>query len=93
MFNECSKQSCYKETNPMVMYHVIKIYCSQCKILLYKYQKGGSGRLVKCYTEKIVKDFTNGDLKCPQCEQPFAREAMIRGKPAHKIIQGKVFVK
>jgi hypothetical protein len=77
----------------MVMYHVIKIYCSRCKIILYKYQKGGSGRLVKCYTEKIVKDFTKGDLKCPQCKQPFAREAMIHGKPAHKIIQGKVFVK
>jgi len=77
----------------MVTYHVIKIFCSQCKLLLYKYQKGGSGRLVKCYKEKIVKDFTNGNLKCPQCKQPFAREAMIHGKPAHKIIQGKVFVK
>ena len=93
MFNECSKQSCYKETNPMVMYHVIKIYCSQCKTLLYKYQKGGSGRLVKCYKEKIVKDFTKGDLKCPQCNLSFARAAMIHGKPANKIIQGKVFVK
>lgn len=77
----------------MVTYHVIKIYCSQCKKLLYKYQKGGSGRLVKCYIEKIVKDCTKGDLKCPQCNVTFAREAMIHGKPAHKIIQGKVFVK
>ena len=77
----------------MVTLHVIKIYCSQCKILLYKYQKGGTGRLVKCFKDKIVKDCTSGDLKCPQCKQPFAREAMISGKPAHKIIQGKVFVK
>ena len=77
----------------MVMFHVIKIYCSQCKILLYKYQKGGSGRLVKCFKDKIVKDYTDGDLKCPQCKKSFARDAMISGKPAHKIIQGKVFVK
>jgi len=49
--------------------------------------------LVKCYKEKITRDFTKGDLKCPQCEGAFAREAMIHGKPAHKIIQGKVFIK
>jgi len=77
----------------MPSYHIIKIYCSQCRALLYKYQKGGSGHLVKCFTERIVKDFTKGDLSCPHCRAPFAREAMVRGKPAHKIIQGKVFVK
>ena len=49
--------------------------------------------MVKCYNDKIMKDFTKGDLRCPQCEVLFAREAMIHGKPAHKIIQGKVFVK
>ena len=47
----------------------------------------------KCYKDKIVKDFTKEDLRCPQYQGPFAREAMINGKPAHKIIQGKVFVK
>ena len=47
-------------------------------------------RIIK---DKIMKDFTKGDLRCPQCEGTFARETMIHGKPAHKIIQGKVFVK
>ena len=75
------------------MSHIIKIYCAQCRTLLYKYQKEGSGHLVKCYKDKIMKDFTKGDLRCPQCEGTFARETMIHGKPAHKIIQGKVFVK
>jgi len=75
------------------MIHIIKIYCAQCRTLLYKYQKGGSGHLVKCYRDKIMKDFTKGDLRCPQCEGTFARETMIHGKPANKIIQGKVFVK
>ena len=76
----------------MAQFHTIKIYCAQCKTLLYKYQKGGTGRLVKCFKDKILKDYTGGDMKCPQCKVAFAREAMIRGKPAHKIIQRKVFV-
>ena len=75
------------------MSHIIKLYCAQCRTPLYKYQKEGQGHLVKCYKDKIVKDFTKGDLRCPQCQVPFARETMIHGKPAHKIIQRKVFVK
>ncbi len=73
--------------------HVIKIYCANCQTLLYKYSKTGSGHLIKCYQDKIIKDFTKGDLKCPQCKEPFARQRMIHGKPANKIIQGKVFTK
>jgi hypothetical protein len=77
----------------MPVNRTIKIYCSQCRTLLYKYQKAGTGDLVKCFKDKILKDFTGGDMNCPNCHSHFAREAMIRGKPAHKIIQGKVFVK
>ena len=71
----------------------ISIYCAKCKTLLYKYQKGGRGGLVKCLVERIVDDRTAGDLKCPQCKQEFARLRMMEGKPAHKIIQGKVYTK
>ena len=72
---------------------IIKIYCSKCGTLLYKYRKTKPGHLIKCYKDRIIKDYTKGDLRCPQCGQKFAREAMIHGKPANKIIQGKVFVK
>ena len=72
---------------------VIGVYCADCKNLLYKYFKAGPGHLVKCYKHRILIDYTNGDLKCPKCGKQFAREAMIHGKPANKIIQGKVFVK
>ena len=72
---------------------VIKIYCAKCRALLYKYDKTQSGFLVKCYKEKILKDYTNGDLRCPKCGSQFAREKTIHGKPANKIIQGKVYVK
>lgn len=71
----------------------ISIYCSKCNTLLYKYHKGGRGGLVKCLLDRIVKDNTKGDMRCPNCQQYFARAIMIRNHPAHKIIQGKVFTK
>jgi len=71
----------------------IAIHCAKCRTLLYRYAKGGTGGLVKCYVERILEDRTNGDLRCPECGQEFARERLIRGKPAHKIIQGKVFTR
>jgi len=71
----------------------IKIYCANCQTLLYKYHKDVRGLLVKCYKDRIVSDYTTGDLKCPNCGIQFAREAKYHNKPANKIIQGKVFVK
>jgi len=75
------------------MAHVIKVYCAKCNTQLYKYYKAIEGHLLKCYKDMILEDFTNKDLKCPKCGELFAREAMIHGRPANKIIQGKVFVK
>lgn len=70
-----------------------KIYCAKCGTLLYKYHKAGAGHLIKCYKKRIKEDYTNGDLKCPNCGTQFARKRMIHGLPANKIIQGKVYVK
>jgi uncharacterized Zn finger protein (UPF0148 family) len=77
----------------MVERRTIAIHCSKCRTLLYRYKKGGTGGLVKCFVERIVEDRTAGDLHCPSCGQEFARERMISGKPAHKIVQGKVFTR
>jgi len=71
----------------------ISIYCKVCDQLLYVYQKEGPGSLVKCYEDRIAKDYTKGDLKCPSCGQDFARHAVMRMRPVHKIIQGKVYTK
>ena len=71
----------------------ISIHCAGCRTLLYRYQKGGRGGLVKCFLERIVSDHTRGDLKCHECGQAFARERVISGRVAHKIIQGKVFTR
>jgi hypothetical protein len=71
----------------------IAIHCSGCRELLYRYRKGGTGGLVKCYVDRIAEDYTAGDLRCPGCGQTFARMITIAGKPAHKIIGGKVFTR
>lgn len=71
----------------------IDVYCTKCRTRLYRYRKEGLGHLLKCYIDNILEDYTNGDLKCPKCGQQFARHAIIHNRPAHKIIQGKVFVK
>jgi hypothetical protein len=60
---------------------------------LFKYHKAKEGHLVKCYRDRIKEDYTNGDLRCPNCGEDFARERMFHGKPAYKIIQGKVYMK
>eukprot|EP01025_Chloroclados_australasicus_P034862 TRINITY_DN35598_c0_g1_i1.p5 TRINITY_DN35598_c0_g1~~TRINITY_DN35598_c0_g1_i1.p5 ORF type:complete len:110 (-),score=4.49 TRINITY_DN35598_c0_g1_i1:615-944(-) len=71
----------------------VNIYCQKCNTQLYKYRKGGTGSLVKCWLDRIAVDYTQGDLKCPNCGQEFARLTMMRGKPANKIIGGKVYMK
>jgi len=71
----------------------ISIHCRGCRTLLYRYRKGGTGGLVKCYVERIVEDRTAGDLRCPRCGKDFARAGAIAGKPVHRIIQGRVFTR
>jgi len=71
----------------------VDIFCTKCKAQLYKYRKGGKGALVKCFIERISEDYTKQTATCPQCEQVFARETMIRGTPALKMIGQKVFMK
>lgn len=71
----------------------VRISCAKCKTLLYKYRKGGKGELVKCFVERIVEDHTLEACRCPGCGQIFARETLIRGTPAYKMVGGKVHMK
>lgn len=65
------------------------VLCTQCSKVLYRYRKGGKGALVKCFKERIVVDHTKTPGVCPGCGQRFARETLVRGVPAYKIIGGK----
>ncbi|ROV57862.1 hypothetical protein EGH82_21105 [Vibrio ponticus] len=68
----------------------VDVFCANCKFKLFKYRKGGKGSLVKCFKERIVEDFTTKPCFCPNCEKEFARDTLVRGTPAYKIIGGKV---
>ena len=74
-------------------YRSITILCSSCLQKLYLYRKGGRGSLVKCIPDRILKDYTKGDLCCPQCGQGFAREVSMGGRVVYKIVGGKVITK
>jgi len=71
----------------------VDIFCRKCKTQLFKYRKGGKGALVKCFKERISKDLTTQPCICPGCGLQFARDTLIRGIPAYKMIGGKVFFK
>jgi hypothetical protein len=71
----------------------IDVFCNGCRTQLFQYLKDGEGHLVKCYADGIIKDFTQDRLHCPECHEQFARPWAIHGKPAYKIVQGKVFVR
>ncbi|CZF79082.1 hypothetical protein GCE9029_01246 [Grimontia celer] len=71
----------------------VDIICTKCKAMLFKYKKGGKGSLVKCFKERIVIDYTETPCECPSCGNVFARETLVRGTPAYKIIGGKVAMK
>mmetsp|Transcript_12442 Transcript_12442/g.37551 ORF Transcript_12442/g.37551 Transcript_12442/m.37551 type:complete len:123 (+) Transcript_12442:47-415(+) len=71
----------------------VDIECAKCRTPLFRYAKanGAGSQLVKVYHERIVEDKTNGVFTmCPKCGMCFARETMIHGKRAFKIIGGKV---
>jgi len=71
----------------------VDIYCHACNEKLFKYRKGGKGALIKCFKERISQDFTLVPCTCPKCEKVFARDVLIKGTPAYKIIGGKVWFK
>ncbi|MGD8231790.1 hypothetical protein [Vibrio sp. TRT 1302] len=71
----------------------VDVLCAKCKSHLFKYRKGGKGALVKCFKERIVEDHTDKPCFCPSCGIEFARDTLVRGTPAFKIIGGKVTMK
>ena len=71
----------------------VDIYFKGCNFLLFKYRKAGKGALLKCFKERISQDFTETPCTCPQCHKLFARDCLIRGTPAYKMIGGKVWCK
>jgi hypothetical protein len=75
---------------------VIKVEC-RCGLPLFKYYKGGRGRLIKCYLDEIRTDHVGVTAEpvgsqptCPGCGKELGMVRMVRGRPALKINQGTV---
>jgi hypothetical protein len=84
----------------MVKQRAIEVYC-QCGLLLARYRKGGKGRLVKMFLERILVDHAaiflknpplslNDSLLCPDCKKRVATIQVIKGKYAAKLNQGAI---
>ena len=83
------------------------IFCGQCKELVLRYRKEGSGALVRVYLKQVLepeyfKQYQHTKLKaqippldCPQCQQrvgiPMIHESGNR--PAYRMIKGSFFKK
>ena len=71
----------------------IQVFCHTCNFLLLTYRKGGKGQLIKIHLHKILTDYTKVKGICPGCGVQFGREAVIKNRPALRVIGGKVFWK
>ncbi|TKB49322.1 hypothetical protein FCL40_08280 [Ferrimonas sediminicola] len=79
--------------NPTLPSRSVTISCNYCRTELLRYRKGGSGALVKCFLERVTEDHTQSPGICPGCGRQFARQTLIRGVPALKMVGGKVRVR
>ena len=72
----------------------VKVLCMSCRQLLLKYDKRGTGALVKIKPSRIISDATDhtNDCACPRCGQVFAREMMLGCVRFRKLLGGKVYV-
>ncbi|HOD55348.1 MAG TPA: hypothetical protein PKJ08_12545 [Candidatus Cloacimonadota bacterium] len=73
---------------------IVDIEC-KCGFLLFRYFKAGKGRIIKCFVDRMEKDFVG--LKglptffkpvCPNCNNEIGILMMIRGSIAIKLNQG-----
>jgi hypothetical protein len=84
----------------MVKRRSIEVDC-KCGAALARYRKGGKGRLVKMFFDRILVDHAgvflvephlalNEDIFCPQCRKRVATVHVIRGRYAAKMNQGAI---
>lgn len=76
---------------------VVEVEC-KCGKVLWKYQKRGRGRLIKCYIPRILQDNIGVDPKapigkeimCTKCKKRVGTVFGIKGIRAVKLNQGQI---
>lgn len=87
----------------MVKRFALELFC-QCGQHLATYMKGGKGRFIKMFFERIAEDRAgvfltdpplsrNTAIHCPACDKRVASVQVIRGKFAAKLNQGAIHYK
>jgi len=81
-------------------FKTLEVYC-KCDNKLFKYLKGGNGRLIKLQKPRIKEDYTkkllekyelNTEITCPFCEKRIATVKVIGGKYVYKLNQGQIYI-
>lgn len=70
----------------------------KCGRKIFKYQKAGTGKLIKCFLGRILEDYItlppktpNGlNATCPNCLKRIGTIRLIHGAPAIKLNQGQI---
>ncbi len=80
----------------MAKSRVVPVEC-RCGQRLFRYYKGGRGRLIKCFLDEIREDplgLADQPLgarpTCPGCGKELGIVCIVRGRPALKINQGTI---
>jgi len=75
----------------------INVYCKNGHLIFGRYKKEKSGFLMKCYIDKIGKDYVGvtglaneTDVFCPQCNVRIGRIGLKHGRPSVIINHGGV---
>lgn len=85
----------------------LNIFCSQCKEFVLRYQKEGSGSLIRIYLKSITepkrfKEYKHTKFKteippldCPKCQKKLGTPTIhVSGnRPAYQMIKGSFFKK
>ena len=82
---------------PKMTIRTVDVHCKNGHILFGRYIKMRPGFLMKCYVERIGKDYVgviglhNGaDVFCPECRLRVGRIKIVHGMPAVFINHGTV---
>ncbi len=70
----------------------------KCGKDIFKYQKAGTGRLIKCFLGRILEDYislpkhlpTGASVLCSKCGERIGTIQLIHGAPAVKLNQGQI---
>lgn len=75
----------------------VEVIC-KCGAKIFRYQKAGTGRLIKCFLSKIIANYihlprnikTGENVFCASCQKRIGTVQMIHGEPAVKLNQGQI---